>query len=264
MVPGYDQRQARTGLAGLTKPDPKERAAQIVAWAICWPWNIVWTFCVYNPLRYVGEFLLKELYSALFEISRGQFSSIEQDLSLDSPAPLYPAPKKQPPENDAAHATAVSVEITNVAAQPAITDVEQPDTEATTAEPTTEATSSAPSIAETATETTTVEFAEPEVAKSSDPQEQTATPVTLELPEEEQPEEPIEGLPAESELAEGGSSDSYTWAPPEPTAYVPLSDRPLKAVKYEAGSARPVNLPQKPAPTEPAADPWFEKHAPKQ
>jgi len=70
MVPGYDQRQARIGLTGLTKPDPKDRAAQIIAWAICWPWNLVWTICVYNPFRYVAEFLLKEIQSALFEIQQ--------------------------------------------------------------------------------------------------------------------------------------------------------------------------------------------------
>jgi hypothetical protein len=87
MVPGYDSRRARTGIEGLTKPDPKDRAAQIVAWAICWPWNVVWTFCVYNPFRYIGEFLLREIQSALFEISNGQFSEIERDLTLEpSPA----------------------------------------------------------------------------------------------------------------------------------------------------------------------------------
>ena len=120
MVPGYDQRQARTGLAGLTKPDPKDQAAQIVAWAICWPWNLVWTICVYNPFRYIAGFLLKEIQSALFEISNGQFSSIEQDLTLDPlppPYPIpppYPNPAPQPQQTEAA--TTASIEVTNVAA----------------------------------------------------------------------------------------------------------------------------------------------------
>jgi hypothetical protein len=90
MVPGYDSRRARTGIEGLTKPDPKDRAAQIVAWAICWPWNVVWTFCVYNPFRYIGEFLLREIQSALFEISNGQFSEIERDLTLEPSPPPFP------------------------------------------------------------------------------------------------------------------------------------------------------------------------------
>jgi len=68
----------------------------------------VWTICVYNPFRYIAGFLLKEIQSALFEISNGQFSSIEQDLTLD------PLPALQPQQTEAA--TTASIEVTNVAA----------------------------------------------------------------------------------------------------------------------------------------------------
>ena len=68
---------------GLTKPDPREYASQIVAWAICWPWNLVWTLCVNNPFRYLIEFGFQEIRAAFDEISSGQFESIERDLLLD-------------------------------------------------------------------------------------------------------------------------------------------------------------------------------------
>ena len=72
-----------------------------------------------------------------------------------------------------------------------------------------------------------------------------------------------DGIPSEIEamFEEAGSSDSYTWEPPEVTAFVPLSDRPLRAIKYDTGTT----LPKKPVePNRPVSDPWFEKHAPNQ
>jgi len=261
MVPGYDQRQARTGLAGLTKPDPKDQAAQIVAWAICWPWNLVWTICVYNPFRYVAEFLLKEIQSALFEISNGQFSSIEQDLTLDPPPPPYPVPAPQPRHTETA--TAVSIEATNEAAHPvheespAVADSvpdEQPVANSTTAPPVSIETETANTVERV--QQTNGENAQADAATSID------QPVTAEASLSDS----IEDLPeeVEAELAEGGSSDSYTWAPPSPTSFVPLSNQPLRAVKYDTGSTVPAKPDQTTKPTEPTNDPWLEKRVPNQ
>lgn len=261
MVPGYDQRQARTGLAGLTKPDPKDQAAQIVAWAICWPWNLVWTICVYNPFRYVAEFLLKEIQSALFEISNGQFSSIEQDLTLDPPPPPYPVPAPQPRHTETA--TAVSIEVTNEAAHPAdkespvIADndpVEQPVVNSTSV-PTVSIENKTADAVERVQQTNT-ENVQPDAAASIN------QPAAADAPLGDS----IEDLPVEveAELAEGESSDSYTWAPPSPTSFVPLSNQPLRAVKYETGSAVPAKPEPTTQPPEPANDPWLEKHVPNQ
>lgn len=261
MVPGYDQRQARTGLAGLTKPDPKDQAAQIVAWAICWPWNLVWTICVYNPFRYVAEFLLKEIQSALFEISNGQFSSIEQDLTLDPPPPPYPVPAPQPRHTETA--TAASIEATNEAAHPvheespAVADSvpdEQPVANSTTAPPVSIEIETANTVERV--QQTNGENAQADAATSID------QPVTAEASLSDS----IEDLPeeVEAELAEGGSSDSYTWAPPSPTSFVPLSNQPLRAVKYDTGSTVPAKPDQAKNPTEPANDPWLEKRVPNQ
>ena len=247
MVPGYDQRQARTGLAGLTKPDPKEQAAQIVAWAICWPWNVVWTFCVYNPFRYIGEFLLREIQSALFEISNGQFSSIERDLTLDPLPPPYPIPAKQARRNHGA-APVVPIEVANVATPE--TTVEPQLSADITAEPSPVPTpgSDSPATIQAITPTGTAEL--------NEATEQATQPVAVETSLEES----IEDLPAEveAELAEGGSSDSYTWAPPASTAFVPMSDQPLRAVKYETGSAVPATPVEQTSPAKPETDPWFE------
>lgn len=257
MVPGYDQRQARTGLAGLTKPDPKDQAAQIVAWAICWPWNLVWTICVYNPFRYVAEFVLKEIQSALFEISNGQFSSIEQDLTLDPPPPPYPVPAPQPRYTETT--TAVAIEVTNEAAHlahkesPAIADndpVEQPAANST----------SVPTASIEADTADAVEKAQ----QTNDENDQAAAAASINQPEAA--DAPIEDSPeeVEAELAEGGSSDSYTWTPPSPTSFVPLSNQPLRAVKYETGSAVPARPEQTTKPPEPANDPWLAKRVPNQ
>lgn len=253
MVPGYDTGQARTTLAGLTKPDPKERAAQIVAWAICWPWNLVWTLCVYNPFRYVGEFFLREIQSALFEISNGQFRSIERDLTLDPLPPPYPAPERRTHHEDSPAQTA-SINVTSET-PPDTTLNGNPSASQSETEPTAES----PAVEQS----TTIEVVA--AAEQTEP----ASDQNLEKPAsaaEMSNEGSVEDIPAEveAEMAEGGSSDSYTWEPPEPTAYVPLSDRPLKAVKYDTGSMLPKTPEKQTAPTEPAVDPWFEKQNPDQ
>ena len=252
MVPGYDSRQARTTLAGLTKPDPKERAAQIVAWAICWPWNLVWTLCVYNPFRYVGEFLLRELQSALFEISDGQFRAIERDLSLEPLPPPYPVPERST-RHEKPVAQATSVEVTNVSPSPIVEA--GPSTDG--AEHVRTKAGSPAGHSATIEVLAVVDVSEP--ISSLRPDE-------LEVDDAVADEEPGEDIPMEIEAAcaEGGSSDSYTWAPPEATAFVPLSDRPLKAVKYDTGSTYPTAPQKQAAPAQPATDPWFEKQAPKQ
>ncbi len=251
MVPGYDPGQARATLAGLTKPDPKERAAQIVAWAICWPWNLAWTLCVYNPFRYVGEFLLRELQSALFEISNGQFRSIERDLTLDPLPPPYPISERHDRHKNAVAQTG-SVEVMNETL-PGETAVPEPTTVPTRNE---RATESPVPDSSTATEVA----ADAALEESTTKQKPDKETVAAEAPNS------VEDIPAEVEaqLAKGGASDSYTWEPPEPTAYVPLSDRPLKAVKYDTGATHP-RTPEKqtaPAAPTPASDPWFEKQSP--
>jgi hypothetical protein len=261
MVPGYDQRQARTGLAGLTKPDPKDRASQIVAWAICWPWNLVWTICVYNPFRYVAEFLLKEIQSALFEISNGQFSSIEQDLTLDPPPPPYPIPTPQPRQSEAT--TTVSVEASNAAAQSA---PEEPAAVENTAPEEQSVATSAPAPSVSIEIATADPVASVPQTNDETVQADTSAPISLPVAAEALPNESIEDSPeeVEAELAEGGSADSYTWAPPVPTAFVPLSNQPLRAVKYETGSAVPAKPDEPTPPPKPASDPWLEKHVPNQ
>jgi len=270
MVPGYDPGQARTSLAGLTKPDPKEQAAQIVAWAICWPWNLVWTLCVYNPFRYVGEFLLREIQSALFEISNGQFRSIERDLTLEPLPPPYPIPERRAHHENPPAQTA-SVEAT-IETPPGVTvhvDPSAPHVDPSASQIETERTTEIPAPNHSSTiEPDHSSMIEIEVVAAADQTD----PIS-----DQQPDEPTiaaeasnarsaEDIPAEveAELAEGGSSDSYTWEPPEPTAYVPLSDRPLKATKYDTGAILPPTPEKQTAPTEPAADPWFGKQSPNQ
>ena len=270
MVPGYDFRQARTTLAGLTKPDPKERAEQIVAWAICWPWNLVWTLCVYNPFRYVGEFLLREIHSALFEISNGQFRSIERDLTLEPLPPPYPVSGRATRHENLA-AQESSVEVSNVSAKTIAEDdsltVQPAAEEAVGCSFADRSATVAPATVEPATvEPATVETAALKVVADANQREpvSAAQPDEVVVDAEAEDEISIEDIPSDIETAfeAGGSSDSYTWQPPEATAFVPLSDRPLRAFKYDTGSSLPTP-PKKPAePTSPAADPWFEKHAP--
>lgn len=248
MVPGYDQRQARTGLTGLTKPDPREKVAQIAAWAVYWPWNLVWTIFVYNPLRYFGEFLLKEIQSALFEISNGQFRSIERDLSLDLPEPPYPI---QTQRIDAKTSN-VPVEVASVVTPETIVD-DSPTTK-TSIEP-----SSPP-----APDSDSDDPAEIQVVSDTAKLNVSTVQAVQPVPVETSPNESIQAPPTEveAELPEGGSSNSYTWAPPATTAFVPMSVKPLRAVKYESGSAGPATPAQQTGPSKPKTDPWFETHAP--
>lgn len=265
MVPGYDSRQARTTLAGLTKPDPKERAEQIVAWAICWPWNLVWTLCVYNPFRYVGEFLLREIHSTLFEISSGQFRAIEQDLTLEPLPPPYPVSELTARHENFA-AQELSVEVSNVSEKTTA------EVDSLTAQSAAEETvgcapaDRSPTVEPAVVESVTVEARTVEAVADVEQREpafvgQLSEEIVI---AEAENEGRIKDFPPGIEAAfeEGGSSDSYTWEPPKPTAFVPLSDRPLRAVKYDTGTAMPTP-PKKPVEsTSPAVDPWFEKHAP--
>jgi len=85
MVTGTDPTRPRT-IEGITRPDPRSHYGQIVAWIVCWPWNLMWTFCIHNPFRYICEFVLREIQSTLDEIATGEFSQIERDLD-EQPAP---------------------------------------------------------------------------------------------------------------------------------------------------------------------------------
>lgn len=79
MVTGTDRTRPRT-IEGITRPDPRDHYGQILAWVVCWPWNLVWTVAIHNPFRYVCEFVLREIQSTLDEIATGEFSQIERDL----------------------------------------------------------------------------------------------------------------------------------------------------------------------------------------
>ena len=85
MVTGTDPTRPRT-IEGITRPDPRSHYGQIVAWIVCWPWNLMWTFCIHNPFRYICEFVLREIQSTLDEIATGEFSQIERDLD-ERPVP---------------------------------------------------------------------------------------------------------------------------------------------------------------------------------
>lgn len=79
----------------LPHPDPHVNAPQILAWAICWPWNLLWTVFAYNPLRYFVEFAVTEFRTALQEISSGQFRDIQNEL-LEADFADLPHPPAQP------------------------------------------------------------------------------------------------------------------------------------------------------------------------
>jgi hypothetical protein len=70
----------RIGRSGLAVPDPKLNASQILAWVICWPWNVLWTVCAFNPVFWLIEVVVREFRSGLEEISTGQFREIEREL----------------------------------------------------------------------------------------------------------------------------------------------------------------------------------------
>ena len=244
MVQGYDSRRARTGIDGLTKPDPKDHAAQIVAWAICWPWNVAWTCCVYNPFRYIGEFLLREIQSTLFEISNGQFSQIERDLTLDpSPAP-FPIRKTQHDQlPDVAELSQVMPEAPPDVGPELQKTLNGKDSEtASAAAPSESSSLSQPDQTTDALPRTTLQ---PGPAKAIRPEQNDA--VTAAGPRK---------------LPRGNSSGSYSWTPPEPTPFVAMSEKPLRAVKYETGAIQPAGKAPTNKPDKPATDPWFEKHAP--
>jgi len=74
------------GRSSLAVPDPRLNASQILAWAICWPWNLLWTVCAYNPLAWLIDIAVREFRSGLEEISSGQFREIERELMGDDNA----------------------------------------------------------------------------------------------------------------------------------------------------------------------------------
>ena len=84
MATGTDLTRPRT-IEGITRPDPGHHYGQIIAWVICWPWNLLWTFAVHNPFRYICEFALHEIQSTLDEISTGEFSEITRDMEERGP-----------------------------------------------------------------------------------------------------------------------------------------------------------------------------------
>jgi hypothetical protein len=57
---------------------------------ICWPWNLVWTLLVHNPLRHMVQFAVVEVRATLDEISSGEFKEIERDLAISEYAPVRP------------------------------------------------------------------------------------------------------------------------------------------------------------------------------
>jgi hypothetical protein len=248
MVPGYDSRQARIEFNGLTKPDPQDHSMQLLAWAICWPWNLVWTICVYNPFRYIGAFLLREIQSALFEISNGQFIAIERDLNLDPPPPPFPVkPASRPSEP-----TIASAGVSTVTA-----DSEPPT-----------AANEGLVVAQSAPATSTVFPSN--VAEGSSFHHETnvvaptageANPTSGVADEGRTEALQSVSVPTDDDLAEGKSSDSHTWTPPAAAAYVPMSDRPLRALKYDQGTPPPGAIAPVSKAADSAADPWLQKQA---
>ncbi len=96
MVTGTDPTRPRT-IEGIIRPDPSDHYGQILAWIVCWPWNLMWTFCIHNPFRYICEFVLHEIQSTLDEIATGEFSQIERDLDeRPAPAQTTSAPLSEP------------------------------------------------------------------------------------------------------------------------------------------------------------------------
>lgn len=239
MVPGYDSRQARWKIEGLTKPDPKEQAAQIVAWAICWPWNVVWTLCVYNPFRYVGEFLLQELQSALFEISNGQFSEIERDLSLEPQRPSPEQPAAAPPGEPVRQSTAT----------------DRPHTHEPAPQPAPAINAAIPLDQQTSIE-------RGQQSATTPPASDWPTP----LPAASQRNGRQNGAvtAAAEKAGQQAPSDTYAWTPPVPSSQFSIADKPLRAVKPGSNSEPPGDA----APTDatappPATDTWLQSHSAK-
>lgn len=237
MVPRYDLRQTSWGIEGLTKPDPKERAAQIVAWAIGWPWNVVWALCVYNPFRYAGEFLLQELQSALFEISNGQFSEIERDLSLEStqlPAPTTTASanSERLPQPIASAVSFGEDEWNRKASDQLV--------------------ASAPSMQNISTH-------RPALASATDTAvNQTASLSTHQpwLTDQNQADQTA----ADSDT-EPDADDSYSWTPPVPSSQFSIADERLRGVRPgHRSSDETTASPADAEAPQSVGDPWFQSH----
>ena len=102
MVTGTDLTRPRT-IEGITRPDPRHHYGQILSWVICWPWNLLWTFAVHNPLRYICQFALHEIQSTLDEIATGEFSEISEiTRDLEERAPLRGHPSAPQPNSEPA------------------------------------------------------------------------------------------------------------------------------------------------------------------
>jgi len=155
----------------------------------------------------------------------------------------------------------VSVEATNAAARSANEKSQAVENTAPKEEPDASSVSPPPVSIEIATANSVESIPQ---TNNRTAQVDASTPISLPAVAES-PDDSIEDLPEEvaAELAEGGSSESYTWAPPVPTSFVPLSNQPLRAVKYETGSAVPAKQDDA-TPPKPASDPWLEKHVPNQ
>lgn len=87
MVTGSDLRSREREVDSITRPDPRQHAEQILLWVLCWPWNLLWTALVHNPVRHIVQFLIVELRATLEEISSGEFQEIERDLVIGEPLP---------------------------------------------------------------------------------------------------------------------------------------------------------------------------------
>lgn len=104
MVTTSDIRSPGQDVDSVTRPNPRMNAEQILVWMICWPWSLVWTLLVHNPLRHVVQFAFVEVLTTLEEISCGEFQEIERDLTMSDPPPVphatadRPANKSQHPQ----------------------------------------------------------------------------------------------------------------------------------------------------------------------
>ena len=75
-------------MGSVTRPDPLMHTEYVLLWMICWPWNLVWTMVVHNPLTHIVQFALVELRTTLEEISNSEFKDIERDFAISEPAPV--------------------------------------------------------------------------------------------------------------------------------------------------------------------------------
>ena len=87
MVTGTDLRSREREVDSITRPDPRQHAEHILLWILCWPWNLLWTALVHNPVRHIVQFLIVELRATLEEISSGEFQEIERDLVISNTEP---------------------------------------------------------------------------------------------------------------------------------------------------------------------------------